>query len=150
MTIGITVTCMFRSFFQFPGKVEVLILLCTFFQFFFCGQPAQQSPQFCKFIFFCWLLWGLVFWSRLGDQFVCQSPIGVYIFYCLGQLLGYAYTIYLFRPIKISRTFPSGSPCPPSHVLSYTPSVQICCILLLCNTIYQPFRSGRIWHKVNF
>ena len=33
-TIGIIVTCMFYSFFQFPSKVEVLILLFTFFQFY--------------------------------------------------------------------------------------------------------------------
>ena len=34
ITIGIIVTCMFHSFFQFPSKVEVLILLFTFFQFY--------------------------------------------------------------------------------------------------------------------
>ena len=31
ITIGIIVTCMFHSFFQFPSNVEVLILLFTFF-----------------------------------------------------------------------------------------------------------------------
>ena len=34
ITIGIIVTCMFHSFFQFPSKVEVLIPLFTFFQFY--------------------------------------------------------------------------------------------------------------------
>ena len=34
ITIGIIVTFMFHSFFQFPSKVEVLILLFTFFQFY--------------------------------------------------------------------------------------------------------------------
>ena len=34
ITIGIIFTCMFHSFFQFPIKVEVLILLFTFFQFY--------------------------------------------------------------------------------------------------------------------
>ena len=53
--IGIIVTCMFHSFFQFPSKVEVLILLFTFFQF-YCGQPGQQSRQFCKLSFFFFLL----------------------------------------------------------------------------------------------
>ena len=33
ITIGIILTFMFHSFFQFPNKVEVLILLFTFFQF---------------------------------------------------------------------------------------------------------------------
>ena len=35
ITIGIIVTCMFHSFFQFSSKVKVLILLFTFFQFYF-------------------------------------------------------------------------------------------------------------------
>ena len=34
ITIGVTVTFMFQSF-QFPSKVEVIILLFTFFQFYF-------------------------------------------------------------------------------------------------------------------
>ena len=34
ITIGIIVTCMFHSFFQFPSQVEVFILLFTFFQFY--------------------------------------------------------------------------------------------------------------------
>ena len=46
-TIGITVTFMFHSFFQFPRKVEVLILL-AFFQF-YTGQSGQQSPRFFLF-----------------------------------------------------------------------------------------------------
>ena len=53
ITMCIIVTFMFYSFvvcffFQFPNKVEVLILLFTFFQF-YCGQPGQQSRHFCKF-----------------------------------------------------------------------------------------------------
>ena len=34
ITIGIIVTCIFDSFFQFPSNVVVLILLFTFFQFY--------------------------------------------------------------------------------------------------------------------
>ena len=61
ITIAIIVTFTFQNCFffsQFPSKVEVLILLFTFFQF-YCGPPGQQNPQFCKFsffFFFCWLL----------------------------------------------------------------------------------------------
>ena len=99
ITIGIIVTFMFHSFFQFPSKVEVLILLFTFFSVLFCGQPGQQSRQFCQFSSFCWLLLGLVFWPRLGDPCVCQTPIGVYVCYFLRQLLGCAYTICLYGQI---------------------------------------------------
>ena len=48
-------------------------------------------------------------------------------------MLGCAYTICLYGQIEISCTFPSGSPCRPSRVSPYTPSVLICCIRLLCD-----------------
>ena len=35
--------------------------------------------------------------------------------------------------INISCTFPTGSPCQPSRVSPYTPSVLICCKCLLCD-----------------
>ena len=55
ITIGIIVTFMFHTFFQFSSKVEVLILLFTFFQFYsVVSQPGQQNRQFCIFSFFCW------------------------------------------------------------------------------------------------
>ena len=43
ITIGIIVTCMFHSFFQFPSKVEVLILLFTFFQFYSVVAGTAKS-----------------------------------------------------------------------------------------------------------
>ena len=42
---------------------------------------------------------GLVLWPRLGDSFVCQSPIRVYVCHSLGQMLGYAYTICSYGQI---------------------------------------------------
>ena len=56
VTIGIIVTFMFHSFFQFSSKVEVLILLFTILSVLFCGQPGHQSPQFYKFSFFFLLI----------------------------------------------------------------------------------------------
>ena len=50
ITIAIIVTCMFHSFFQFPSKGTYLSF--HFLSILFCGQPRQQSPQFCKFSFF--------------------------------------------------------------------------------------------------
>ena len=92
ITIGIIVPCMFHSFFnslarsRYLSSFHILSVL-------FCGQPGQQSRQFCKFSSFCWLLLGLVLRPRLGDPCVCQSPIGVYACHFLGQVLGCAYTI---------------------------------------------------------
>ena len=98
ITIGIIVTCMFHSFFQFPSKVEVLILLFTFFLFYSVVSRDSKVDNLASSLF-CWYLLGLVFWLRLGDPCVCQSPIGVYVCYFRGQVLGYAYTICSYGQI---------------------------------------------------
>ena len=97
ITIGIIVTCIFYSFFQFSSKVEVLILLFTFFQFYSMVSQDSKVDYFASSLFFCWLLLGMVFWPRLGDPCVCQSLIGVYVCYFLGQCC--AYTICLHGQI---------------------------------------------------
>ena len=49
------------------------------FQFYSVGSRNSKVDNFANFfLFFCWLLYGLVFWPRLGDLSVHQSPIGVY------------------------------------------------------------------------
>ena len=73
-----------------------------------------------------WWLLGLAFWPRLGDPCIFQSPIGVYVCHFLGVILRCAYTNCSYGQISISCTF-------LSHVKSYTPSVLICCIRLLCD-----------------
>ena len=52
ITIGITVTCMFHSFFQFPSKIEVLILLFTFFQFYSVVSRDNKVDNFAIYFFF--------------------------------------------------------------------------------------------------
>ena len=77
ITIGIIVTFMFHSIFQFSSKVEVLILLFTFFQFYPLVSRDTKVDNFADFFlfffFFCWLLLGLVFCPRFGDLFVYQK-----------------------------------------------------------------------------
>ncbi len=70
ITIGIIVTFLFHSFFQFSSKVEVLILLFTFFQFYSVVSRDSKVNNFANCLFCCWLLLGLVFWPRLGDPSV--------------------------------------------------------------------------------
>ena len=103
ITIGIIVTCMFNSFFQFLSKVEVLIFLFTFFQFYSVVSRDSKVDYFASslfffffsfFFFFCWLSLSLVFRPRLSDPCVCQSPIWVYVCHFLGQVLGCVY-IYI-------------------------------------------------------
>ena len=92
ITIGITVTFMFQSFFNI---LEITRHLSFFFFRFLSillwGQQGQQSPSFGKFSLFfffvcvcvcvcacvCWLLQDLVVRPRLGDLFVSQNPRGV-------------------------------------------------------------------------
>ena len=77
ITIGIIATFMFNRFFQFHSKVEVIILLFTFFQFYSVVSQKSKVDKFASFLFL--LLQGLVFWPRLGDLSACQSPIDVYV-----------------------------------------------------------------------
>ena len=52
ITIGIIVTCMFHSFFSIPKQGRGTYPYFHFISVLFCGQPGQQSRQFCKFSFF--------------------------------------------------------------------------------------------------
>ena len=52
ITIGIIVTSMFHSFFQFPSKVKVLILLFTFFQFYSVVSRDNKVNNFASSFFF--------------------------------------------------------------------------------------------------
>ena len=100
ITIGIIDTFMFHSFFPFLSKVDVLILLFIFFQFYSVVSRDSKVDNFANSLFFCcWLLLGLVFWPRLGDPSVCQSPIELYVCYFLGQMLGGTYTISSYGQI---------------------------------------------------
>ena len=85
---------------QFSSKVEVLILPFKFFQFYSMVSQDIKVDNFAISHFFCccWLLLGL-FWPRLDDPCVCQSPIGVYACHFLGHVLGCACTICSYGQI---------------------------------------------------
>ena len=62
ITNGIIVTFMFHTFFQFPSKVEVLILLFKFFQVYSVASWDSKVDNFANSLFFFfWLLLSLVF-----------------------------------------------------------------------------------------
>ena len=50
-TIGIIFIFMFHSFFLFPSKVEVLILLFTFFQIYSVVNRDSKVDNFASFLF---------------------------------------------------------------------------------------------------
>ena len=73
ITIGITVTFMFHSFFSSRARSWYLSHFHSP-SVLPCGQPGWQSPQFSRFFFFCcWLSLGLVILLRLHDLFVSQK-----------------------------------------------------------------------------
>ena len=100
ITIGIIVICMFHSIFNSLARSRYLSFFSHSFSYILWSAGTAKSTilQFLLF-FFCWLLLGLVFWPRLGDQCVYQSPIGVYVCYFLGQVLGCTYTICWYGQI---------------------------------------------------
>ena len=70
ITIGIIVTFMFHSFFQFPNKVEVLILFFIFFQFYSVVRRDNQVDNFASSLFLLIIRSGLLAEIRWS---VCMS-----------------------------------------------------------------------------
>ena len=130
ITIGIIFTFMFHSFFNSLARSRNLSFFSHSF-IFILWSAGTVNPIILEILFFLLLLFSLVFWLRLGNPSLCQSPIGVYVCHFLGQKLGCAYTICLYGQISISCASPCGSHCPPTRVSSYTPSVLIIIIIII-------------------
>ena len=60
-----------------------------------------------QILFFLLIIIRSVFWPRLGDPYVCQSPTDVYVCHGLGQVMRCAYTICLYGQIYIFAYFPA-------------------------------------------
>ena len=98
ITIRIIFTYMFHSFFNPLARSRYLSFFSHSFSFILWSAGTAKST-ILQVLFFCWLLLGLVFWPRLCNPFVCQSPIGVYLCYYLGQVVRCVYTICLYGQI---------------------------------------------------
>ena len=72
---------MFPSVFNSLAWSRYLSFFTLSFSFIQWEAGTGKSTIFQGFFFFCWLLKGLVVWTRIGDPFVCQSPLGVYVYY---------------------------------------------------------------------
>ena len=93
ITIGKIVTCMFHSFFSSQAMSRYLSFFSHSFSFILWSVRTAKST-ILQVLFFL-----LIFWPRLGDPCVCQSSIGVYAYYFLGEVLGCAYTICWYSQI---------------------------------------------------
>ena len=104
ISIGFIVTFVLHSFFNSLARSRYVSFLSHSFNFILWSAGTAKSTilqvlSFFFFFFFFWLILGLVFWPRSSDPCVCQSPIGVYACYFLGQVLGFAYTICSYDQI---------------------------------------------------
>ena len=105
--IGKIVTFKFHSFFNFLPRSRYLFFFSLSFSFILWSAGTAKSTILQVLFFFvvgcccccCLSLLGLVFWPRLGDPSLCQSPIGVCVCYSPGQLLGCTYTICSYGQI---------------------------------------------------
>ena len=64
ITIGTIVTFMFHSFFNSLAKSRYLSFLSFSFRFILWSAGTAKCT-ILQILFFCWLLWGLVFWPRI-------------------------------------------------------------------------------------
>ena len=83
-TIGIIVTFMFHSFFNSQARSRYLLLFSHSFSFIMRSAGTTKSKIFQIFFFFFLLI--IIRSSlllRLGDPFVCQSPIEVCVCVCV-------------------------------------------------------------------
>ena len=85
ITIGIVVTYMLHSFFRFPCKFEIFILLFTFFQFYsVVSRDSEVDYYFSPILFFfsnshsfsfvsCLVNWG----CKIHRLLFCKTPTSV-------------------------------------------------------------------------
>ena len=81
ITIGITVICIFYSFFNSLARSRYLSFFSHSFSFILRSVGTAKWTILLVLFFFCWLLLSLVFWPRLGDPCICRSPNYHYYYY---------------------------------------------------------------------
>ena len=96
VTIGITVTFMFHSFFFSP------LARSRYLSFFSISFSFSAGSLFCC----CWFSLGLVVWLILGDPFASQHPREFCVSYFPGRILRRAYTICPYVKFKLFAQFP--------------------------------------------
>ena len=142
------------------GKPNQPTFLLPFFLSFFVSFLRSLFLYFFLPIFFTfWLYIYLSIYLRILSMSLdyirwwssCSQILGNVVGWLVGcmshfpgQMLGCAYTICSYGQISISCSIPGGPPWPPSRVSSYTLSVLICCIRLLCDWWF------RLYHHITY
>ena len=94
ITIGIIVTCMFHSFFNSLARSRYLSFFSHSFSF-ILWSAGTATLTILQVLFFLLIIIRSGLLAEIRYPCVCPSPIGVYVCYFLGQVLGCAYTICL-------------------------------------------------------
>ena len=128
ITISINITFIFQSFFSIPLQGQGIYPSFHFLSLLLCGQPGQQSQQFCKFSIFCWLLLGLFIWPRLGILFVCRNPKRTDVGLCKYHLFIWAKINFLHNSKWITL---------PSHSCLVLYSFCAICCICLCDWAFR-------------
>ena len=128
ITIGIIVTCMFHSFFNFLARSRYLSFFWHSFSFYSVVSRESKVHYFASSLIIiksgllAGIRWSVFMLKSHRSLFVAFSRTGSG--WCIYHLL-------VWSNLKNSYTFPSESPHWPSHVSPYTPAVLMCCIRLL-------------------
>ena len=112
ITIGITVTFMFHSFFSSLARTRYSFKLSFYSAVSWNGKVTIQPvliSSFFSFFFFWSLSLSLVVWLRTRDLFVSQNPS-----HSPGRVPEYAFTICSYGQISAFCSIPSG------HFYSHT------------------------------
>ena len=100
ITLGIIVTFMYLSFFQFSSKINVLIFLFTFFQFYSVVSRESKVHNSASPLF-CWLSLGLVVRLRLNDPIQTENLRGV----CASHSELYIYHLFVWSNFNFLHNF---------------------------------------------
>ena len=100
VTIGITVTFIFYSFFNFLTRSRYL----SFFSLSLWSVGTEKLTIQQVLFFYCWHLLGLIVWPRLGDPFVSPEEFMPLIFFrtdsrlCIDHLFVWSnFNLFLFH-----------------------------------------------------
>ena len=128
ITIGIIVTCMFYSFFNSLARSRYLSLFSHSFRFILWSAGTVKST-ILQVLFFLLIIikYGLLAGIRWS---VCMLKSHRSLCVAFSRT-GAGLCIYHLLIWSNLSTFPNESPCRPSRVSPYTPSVLICFIRLL-------------------
>ena len=113
ITVGTIVTFMFHSYFNSLARSRYLSYFLLSFSFIQWSAGTAKSTILQILFFFLFLF------IIIRSGFLAEIRWSVYMSKSHRSLC-VSFSMTAYGQISISCAYPSGSPCPPSHILSYT------------------------------